>query len=498
MKKTAKILKAFTACIVFALALSAFVFCAACTANPPTEPKPSPSPTPPEAVKPEKPEEISLSKFISEVLAKTSSNFTLDLEADTDGEKTNAVFVRAENGICAEKENEKYVLSNGVLYTQTAVSDGEKAVWTAKQYSEEDFVLPNNTKELLDALFSAFDVDAKPEVTESGYFARVQINQADVLNDVFEIAVKNLDEPALVAVTELYNYFTQSSLSPSQIGAAIVLYGDSTLGELLDMGTPMTRIEFWAFYNTLRGYLGDSSFLPEYADFMAAYENKSLFGIIGGGSAEELVAAWETETLRMRLTRYPYTDGTLADFVGADSGTYAERADLTLELASDGEFVLRTLQVTAALQVKNVPVFSESLESGGLKKEDKDIDSIVTVNGTFSAVGESEVQVPSDFVFVGEQNIIVTESGSYGFVCGTENTRCENISARIDSDEITDNGKWVDTLTRIINGIEVNYEEKTFTVGADAYAAMLQAKQMGLTRLYLIVYNEFEFTVEVR
>ena len=106
MKKTAKILKAFTACIVFALALSAFVFCAACTANPPTEPKPSPSPTPPEAVKPEKPEEISLSKFISEVLAKTSSNFTLDLEADTDGEKTNAVFVRAENGICAEKENE--------------------------------------------------------------------------------------------------------------------------------------------------------------------------------------------------------------------------------------------------------------------------------------------------------------------------------------------------------------------------------------------------------
>lgn len=496
----------FKALLCFVVALVCALTLFAC--NKPTQ---NGEPTPPPQTKPEPPvkqlREVDLTEFLAQVYNRNAPNFTLDAAVSDGGENQAFKFVYdAKVGYCAEYEGGETVYSDGFLYRKAA-DDSNGAEWYATEsdaFFEFKTIKQRNLEAILELLLPYIGIDTETEVAAVGeeYVLKIKKDYTEVVNALLAIAKKDIDEKAIVGVTEAWNYLRGSSLTPEEFEREFVFYGDSTFNELLKEGKPIREETLAATYATISLLLYESYRLPSYNELKSMYGDLSLSALIGKRSAREVADLWKEETLRERLQNYPYTDGTVADFVASDAPTKFTKAETSAELSTDASFALTTATFTQTVQAKDAPVFSASLNGDGIKTEIKDYAREIRTECKFSHIGVSVVKVPEKFAVVGEEHLTVNRAGKYAIKRGNANRPVRNISVAAYGgdgvgEDLDDSKQWVELLKQIAEGLKLDDEGGTLTVSADGYKSMKRAVSEGLTALRVRAYEEFYFLFKV-
>lgn len=507
MKKMRKFVKTLFIAIVALVCALALFACGFSDVTDPTEPQPS---LPPSSQTAAELKELDLTELLAKAYNKTAPNFTLELTSESEGKTECATIIYdAKVGYKIIAGGSESVYSDGLLYIKTGGGNEEsgnasEGIWQA--FESDAFVALNAVKERnLEAAFDlilpylGIDVDKKADTDGDKYVVQTQSSRAEELNALLKIAKENIDEKAIVGVTKAVNYLNDSSLSQEEFEALFVLYGDSTFEELLKQGKPINGELLSASYEMIRLLLEGGIDLPSFSELSDALGGLTLSGLFGRGSAEETIALWKEQTLRERLENYPYTDGTLADFVASDAPTVFTKADASFKLYADSSFTFTEFIYTSYISARDVPVFTESLVSGGLKTTLKDAEFETKVRGKFLSVGSSRVDVPENYVVVGREHLTVDSAGKYAVKRGTANRPTQKTGiVAVGAGADFDGSQWVSLLKKIAGGITLDNENGLLCVSAAGYESMKLAMSEGLTELRVTTYEEFEFVVNVK
>lgn len=467
-------------------------------------PKPTPKPDPPT----QQLREVDLTEFLAKVYNRNAPNFTADIVSfvDDDSEKSKFVY-DAKVGYRSVTEFDETVYADGLIYRRRLQAvPSDKAEWYATEsdaFFEFKTIKQRNLEAILELLlpYLGIDVENRVEISGSEYVLKIKKDKAEKLNGLLAIAKENIDEKAVVGVTKAWNYLVGSELTQEEFETLFVFYGDSTFEELLKAGKPMSEEAFAGIYGLIRSLLDDSYKLPSFEELKQNCKDLTLSGIFGLGSAEDMVAVWKEQTLRDRLRNYPYTGGTVADFVASDAPTEFTRAETITEIRADASFALTAASFEETTEAKDAPVFTASLN--GIKTEIKNYSRRVGTKSTFGSVGVSVVEVPEEFVFVGEEHLTVDCAGKYTVRRGTANIPAQNIGVTADGGEgvggedLNNSKEWVELLKRIADGLSLDNEAGTISVSVDCYESMKRAVLGGLTALKVKAYEEFDLIITV-
>ena len=469
-----------------------------------------PTPTPP--VPDDGFDELTSGELLLRIYNESAENFTanIDVRKNTDGEKeeTGCKVVCDGRALKFTRGDDERFYAVGAEYERVGNVEVEedkthKTVVGYRACSSDKFQpfepLDTELTSAADLLLGAVGSNLSVEKTARGADISLSYSVAEAANSVLAVLKKDMDERAVTAVKDILNLMFMTELDEEQAGAMLVLYGDSTFSQLLDMGIPMTRFEFATAYALLKNSLKGSYELPSYEEFMVRYGKLTLTTLLKCESAKDIVGKLNEKTLAEFLKEYEYTDATLSELIASKAETKVSSAQVSVNLAADRNCRISSLEFSYDLKIKSLPVFVPSLGDDNVKEELKDVTRSYDFKIEFSDVGESSVELPESFAFEGEQTLSITGGKGYPVLIGALNSRENHAEPliRAESEPIEDMQRWAKLMSGIRDGLTVSVDEKTLTVTEHAYECMLKAREMGLSRLTAQIYDEFVFVLEI-
>lgn len=521
-----------TLCLVFSLAACDFTLPAPPDPGGGVVPDPTPDPPPPDP-EPEIPQDMPLETFLARAYNAVCENFTLRVQSrsENNGDVREAdVFrlVHDSGKYSLDKDGVNFVYADGLAFTEQPQSEVPDTDADEREKGDEpDTQAPVEPKPDLAPLYSAMEMpqgypalkpieqrklEALLELagvqgtvtgSQTGYRFETAVSLEKQANAVLAVLRRDIDERAIVAVTDVVNVLSGNAYTEEEAAALLAYYGDTPLKTLLADGKILSEQEFSVLYNTVKGLLSGAYEIPSYGDFMKRYGALSLCELLKKGSVKDLLASWEDKTLYELLRVYPYTAATWGDFFrSAVEETAFALFRLDVSLHADENFIIDSFAVRCATKLLHAPVFKAALADGGVQCDYVFSDRTRTLSGTFSQVGKSAVTAPERYVVVGEKRILVKAAGEYPFHSGTQNVKYNadgSLAFEIESQPIADDDMkvWVELFKKIKKGTAADYDRKVLTFSEEAYENLVKAVEMGMTRLTVRAFKELNFTVEV-
>lgn len=501
------------------LAAVCMLFAVACEF---TFPLPTPSPTPPGPDVPpidddSEYEKLTAGELIEKIYNASAGSFTVKVSekknfADEHEEKSFELVYDAESACKLIAGESEYIFSGGVKYERTGETEVEKesetgrekvVVPTYKACSDDSFVslktIDNSVSKIFDELLSMAGESLTVTKEKDGAEIALSFEPKGALGEILSIFKENIDEPAIKSVTEILNRTFMTELTDEQAGAMIVLYGDSTFSQLLDIGFPMTRFEFAMLYSALLNSAGESNVLPSYEKFMSTYGRLSLSKLLGVESAEKAVGELNEQTLSEILKRFEYTSATLSELVSSEAATEIAEAKMSLKIKADRSYHIASVSIDTEFKVKNLPVFEPSLDEDGIREKTVEASYSYSLSADFSDVSKSEIVLPEYYLFDGNQKIAVSAAGQYSFRAGKLNktNKDEGVVIQTLGAPVTDLAAWAKLMNGIREGVEIDAGKHILKISKEAYECMLKAQQMGMTSLIIKSYEDFDFVIEL-